>query len=91
MVETYRNQIATFNNTELCLHILNGQQIANVVTQGMEVGGGWRTLSLGSVLSKVHRARLKGCIHRGLALPTSACYILLSLVINEPGQLENEL
>lgn len=51
----------------------------------MEVGGGWRILSLGSVLFKVYRVRLKGCIYRGLVLLILVCYRFLLLVINEFG------
>lgn len=43
------------------MHLLNGQQIDNVMTregfmQSVEVNGGGRAMSLGSLLSKVPRA-----------------------------------
>lgn len=56
----------------------------------MEVNGDGRAMSLGSLLSKVRRGTLKCYIHRKWAVPTPICYRRLSLVINEPGQLENE-
>lgn len=58
--------------------------------QNMEVNGDGRAMSLGSLLSKVRRGTLKCYIHRKWAVPTPICYRRLSLVINEPGQLENE-
>lgn len=51
---------------------------------------GTRAISLGDLLSQIHTASLKCCLNRKMTLPTPASYRFLSLVINDPGSLENE-